>query len=298
MSNRIKSETIYRIDHVPGEEVNFNPDSGYKQSCQEYNPEGRILLELTYTFEGDISDRIEYHYDEKGRLKEALTFGENEELLERKELAWTDGDRISLEIIHYLDGSADFHEFFYDEKGNLTGIQVRNDDDEIEFEETYFYESDLVRMERRDEDDELVYMMENTYLDGVLRERTIWSAEEEEPYTYVQRFNSAGHREEELRYNSQGQLSERNVYSLDSEGRIISMVEENRLRKNTTEFAYDGKGNVTFQKETDLNGELNHEVFRHYDETGQPVKTTVEAAVKPSQEIRAYTLFYIREFYG
>ena len=80
-------------------------------------------------------------------------------------------------------------------------------------------------------------------------------------------------------------------------GRVVRIIEENRQRKNTTEFTFDDKGNVVHHIETDLNGDLNHEVFRVYDPEGNLLQTRIEAVLKPSGEQRAYSLVYKREMF-
>jgi antitoxin component YwqK of YwqJK toxin-antitoxin module len=282
---------------MPGDEIELNQDFDGKQSYHEYDKAGHLILEIAYTRDGEIADKVEYRYDEEGKLLETLVYGEDDEVLERKEIIWSDNNKLKQEIIHYLDGSEDIHEFFYDEQGNLTGMQVKDDEDDLDFSEKYFYEGDkMIRVEKWNEEDELIFKQEDEYEDGKLKTRTTWSDEEEEPFTTVQHFNPAGHRVEELRYNSNEKLVERNIYEEDEQGRVVRMVEENKLRKNTTEFSFDEQGRVIYQKETDLNGELNHEVYRFYGADGEPVKTTVEAVMKSSSQKRAYSLIYKREF--
>jgi antitoxin component YwqK of YwqJK toxin-antitoxin module len=299
MSNKIKSETIYRIDHLPGDEIDLDQEFDGMQSYHEYDEAGRLILEIAYTRDGEIADKVAYRYDETGRMLETSIYGEDDDILERKEIIWSDDKRVMQEIIHYLDGSEDIHEFFYNEQGNVTGMQVKDDEDEIEFSEKYFYDGDkVIKVERLDGEDEIIFRQEDEVENGNLKVRTIWSAEDEEPYTIIQHFNAAGHREEELRYNSRKELIERNIYEENEHGRVVRMIEENKQRKNTTEFSYDDKGNIVYQKETDLNGELNHEIFRFYGPDGEPVKTTVEAIARPAFQKRAYTLIYRREMYA
>lgn len=299
MSNKIKSETIYRIDHVPGEEIDLSLEfEDAMQSFNEYDEAGHLVSEIAYTHDGDVADKVEYKYDDEGKLVETLIYGEDDEILERKEISWDENKRIKQEVIHYLDGSEDIHDFYFDENGNLTGIEVKDDEDELEFSEKYTYAGGkVVKVERWDGDHELLFRQEDEFAEGILIKRTVFSAEESEPHTIIQNFNDRGHREEELRYDSREKLVERNIYEEDENGRLIRMVEENRQRKNTTEFSYDNKGNVIYQKETDLNGNVNHEIWRFYGPGGEPVKTTVEQLARPSMEKRAYTLVYKREIY-
>lgn len=296
MSNKIKSETIYRVDHVPGEVIDLNQEFDHRQSYREYDETGRLLLEIAYTQDGEIADKVSHRYDETGRLLESHIYGEDDEILERKEVVWGNEGRVTRELTHYLDGSTDTHEYFYDHNGKLIGMKVKDDEDELEFSEKFFHEGDkLVKVERCDSDDKVIFRQEDEYVDGIFRARKIWSSEEEEPYTMIQQFNAAGHREQELRYNSREQLIERNISETDEQGRVVRIVEENRQRKNTTEFTFDGQGNVTHQVETDLNGNLNHKVYREYSKEGELLLTTVEAVIKSSGAIRAYSLIIKKE---
>ena len=298
MSKKLKSETVYRVNHVPGEEIDLNEDFEFKQSYHEYDEAGNLLLEIAYGQDGEIADKIEYRYDKKGHLLETLVYGEDEDILERKEVIRETDGKVIREITHYLDGSADIHEYFYNDEGKLTGFQVKDDEDEIELSEKYTYEGDkVVKVERWDEDNELIFSQEDKYDNGVISGRKIWSAEDGDPYTLVIEYNAAGHREQEQRYNSHDQLIERNIYEEDNKGRGCRLVEENKQRKNTTEFEFDERGNVIHQVETDLNGELNHEAFRVYSDDGELLLTTVEAVIKSSGAIRAYSMVFRREYH-
>lgn len=299
MSKKIKSETIFRFDHLPGEEINIDQEFDIIQSHREFGESGKLLLEIAYTQDGEIADKIEYRYDEAGRLIESLIYGEDDEVLERREAVRDKDGRVTRELIHYLDETVDTREYFYNDRGNLTGMRVMDDEDELEFSEKYFYEDErLVKIERYDENNKVVFRQEDTYENGVISTHKIWSSEEEEPFTLIHHFNAAGHREQELRYNSRDQLIERNIYEEDEQGRVVRIIEENKQRKNTTEFSFDEQGNVIHQVETDLNGDLNHEIFRIYNPEGELIQTTVETVMKSSGAVLAYSLIYKRETFG
>jgi len=299
MSKKIKSETIYRFDHLPGEEIDMDQEFDLKQSYHEFDESGNLILEMAFSQDGEIVDKIEYRYDEAGRLVESLIYGEFDDVLERREVIRDKDGRVIKELTHYLDGSADTREYEYNDKGNLISLRVIDDEDELEFSEKYFYESDkVVKVERCNGDDDVIFRQEDEYIDGSLRTRKIWSSEEDEQYTLVYQFNAAGHREQELRYNSRDQLIERNIYEEDEHGRVIRIIEENKQRKNTTEFTFDEQGNAIHQVESNMHGNLNHEVFRVYSPDGELLLTTVEAVVKPGGGIRAYSLIHRREMFG
>lgn len=299
MSKKIKSETIYRFNHLPGEEIDFDQEFDIKQSYREFDESGNLILEMTFNQYGEMADKTEYRYDEAGRLIETLIYGEDDEVLERRESIREKDGRLEKELIHYLDGSVDTHKYAYDEKGNLTGMRVVDDEDEPEFSEKYYYEDDrLIKVERLNDNDKVVFRQEDTYENGKISNRKIWSSEDGEPYTVINKFNEAGLREQELRYNSRDQLIERNIFQEDEHGRVVRIIEENRQRKNTTEFSFDEKGNVIHQVETDMNGDLNHEVFRVYNPEGELIQVTVETVLKSSGSVLAYSLIYKRETYG
>ena len=86
MSKKLKSETVFRVDHVPGEEIDLTQDFEYQQSYHEYSEAGNLLLEIAFGQDGEIADKIEYRYDEKGNLLETLVYGEDDDILERKEV--------------------------------------------------------------------------------------------------------------------------------------------------------------------------------------------------------------------
>jgi YD repeat-containing protein len=298
MSKKIKTLKIFRIDHLPGAELPDLEKFGILQTLEKYDENGHLLLETGFTRDGEISDKTDYSYDEKGRVSESRIFGEDDEVLEHTEVFRDKDGRILKEIVHYLDGSDDIRTYFYDDTGNLTGLEVHDDEDELDFSERYFYEGgQLVKIERYDEEGEVIFYQQDTYQDGTLAQRKIWSSEEEEPFTLVTDFTPQGTREREIRYDSREKVVERNIYEADENGRVIKYTEENRQKKNTTEVEYDGAGQVIYQKETDLNGELNHEIFRKYDEEGRLISTTAEIVQKNSGEKRAYTLVYQYEFH-
>lgn len=296
MSKKAKRLKIYRVNHVPGAELPDPTEYGTLQSMEEFDDKGNLILEIAYTQDEEIGDKNEFRYDENGRLLESRVYGEDDEVLERNEITRDKDGRILIETVHYLDGSTDTRSFYYDVNGNLTGMETKDEDEELEFSEKYFYENDkLVKIERHDEEGEIIFSQEDTYAEGVIRSRRVWSSEADEPFTLMTDFDKAGHREKETRFDSRDRMIERNIYEADEKGRVYKVIEENRQRKNTTEFSYDDHGNLIYQKEVDLNGDLNHEIIRSYDDQGNPLKVTVESIQKTSGEKRAYSLIYLYE---
>jgi antitoxin component YwqK of YwqJK toxin-antitoxin module len=161
----------------------------------------------------------------------------------------------------------------------------------------YFYEGGkLVRIERH-EDNEIIFTQDDQYENDTIRSRKVWSSEDEEPYTLITEYNSHGRRIKEIRYDSRDNITERNTWEEDENGMVCRVVEENRQRKNTTEISHDEKGNIIYQKEVNIHGEVNHEVYRTYDENGRISRVQVEAVQRNTGDKAAYTLFYVYDYF-
>lgn len=269
MRKIIKTEKIYRVPLSPEMEDEPNFAGRVLQSFNEYDRDGNILLEMNYTSDGALNEKNEYTYDPEGRLMSMAIYGEDGDVLEKRAISRDEHGGITGETIVYLDGSEDTVEYRYD--GDMLAEKVQfNDDGETENRETYAYEEGHVRiMERFNEDGEKTYRMENSFQNGVIRESRVWNAFEDEEYTMITTFNSEGSKLEECRYDGKNRLIGRNLYEEDDAGRVVSIVEEDREKKNTTEMEYDDHGRLARQVETDANGQLVSEVIRNYDEEGR-----------------------------
>jgi antitoxin component YwqK of YwqJK toxin-antitoxin module len=274
------------------------PDKfGILQSSEEYDRNGNPLMEIACNSEGDIVDKNEYRYDGSGNVKETLIYGEDDDILERTVMERNPEGRLIRELVYYLDGSVDTRNFFYDQNGYLTGMEAVDDEDETEYSELYFYEGGKpIRIERH-EDNEIIFSQDDQYENNTIRSRKVWSSEDEEPYTLITEYNSHGRRIKEIRYDSRDNITERNTWEEDENGRVCRVVEENRQRKNTTEISHDEKGNIIYQKEVNVHGEVNHEVYRTYDENGRISRVQVEAVQRNTGEKMAYTLFYVYDYF-
>ncbi len=298
MSRKLKSQAIYRVNHLPGETPESIPEQSIRHSFQQYDEQGNLLREVSFTQDGSLADKNEFRYDAQGRMVETLIYDEDDAVMERRLAERDSSGRLLREQVHYLDGSVDTYHYHYDEQGRLTGLEVIDDEEATEYKEMYSYQDDkLVKTERCDERGNVTFRIEDIYADGILTERRTWSDEESEPFTLVQKFNERGVRTQELRYNGQNELIERNIYEDDGTGKVVQIIEENKQRKNTTGFRFDDQGRMIYQAEHDLNGELNHEVFRTYNDDGNILSVTVEMVQKPSGMKLAYTLLYQYEYF-
>ncbi len=298
MSKKIKSQTIYRVFHLPREEEQVTAGDGSKYSYREHDILGNTTLEMTYTQDGDVNEKIEYRYDDKGLINESIIYGEEDEALERRTVDKDDNGNIISETIHYLDGSSDKISYIFNDTGKLIERITANDDEEIESREKYYYTDDIpTKLEKYDEDGKLIFTQDDIVDNGKLKERKIWASEDGEIRTYITKFNEAGQRENELSYDDQDKLIEKNNYELDDHGRVVRIIEENRQRKNITILTYDDAGQVTSQEETDLNDDLVSRIDRIYDKDGQLKSATVTAYIPIGRTYRTYSLIYEYEYF-
>ncbi len=270
MSNKIRTEKIYRIPFLEGEEPEPESDEKILQSLREFDKDGNLLLEISYSTEGGINEKNEFQYDRSGKLAKSLIYGDDDEPLESKVIYRDEKQKILKEEIIYLDGSIDIVEYRYQDESLKEKIQ-KTDEDEIELREVFDYQGDdLKHYERYDEDGRLVYRLDNTFEENKISQTEIFSTENGESTKQLVYFNDSGRREAELRYNSQGKLVEKNTFEEDEEGRVISMTEENLSGKNTTTMSYNNEGRLVSQEETDVNGQLISHLEREYDAEGRP----------------------------
>jgi YD repeat-containing protein len=297
MSKIIKSEKIFRAPfHKENEDEPMLSEKAL-QSYNEYDPQGNLLLEISYDPEGSITEKNEYAWDAAGRLIRSVIYGDDGEILEKTEIHRDGKGNPVQEFIHYLDGSVDKVEYRYENELLKEKIQ-HNEDDEQESRETYDYEDGrIVLLERYDEEDRLVYQAKNTFENGVIRESRIWSSVEGETYTLVTLFNKEGRRLEECRYDEKEKMIERNLYEEDDKGRVIKVVEEDRNRKNTTELEYNDKDLLVYQVETDVHGQVVSEVHREYDSEGRIAGIDILYLDRRTGVLRRNYLLYEYEYF-
>jgi hypothetical protein len=268
MSKKIRTEKIYQVLVRP-DEVSETVESGrVLNSIREYDRAGNLILEVSYHPDGSISDKNEHEYDVHGKIIRSTTYdGGNEPLETTKINRDKNGHPIKEEII-YMDGSVDTVDYTY-EDGLLLNKVRKTDDGDIEQREVFSYnEGNLILYEKYDDDDQIIYQVKNSYNNDIIVKSEIFSSEDDEPFTQVMEYDKEGRRKSELRYDKKKRLVEKNIYETDSHGRVIKVTEENPSRKNTTEFSYDEKGRLLYQKESDINGDRVSEVNREYDDEG------------------------------
>jgi YD repeat-containing protein len=172
------------------------------------------------------------------------------------------------------------------------------DEQELEMREVFDYQdARLVLFERYDSGSQLIHQARNTYADGKLVQTDISSSENEEPYTQVIRYNAAGRRIEDMKYDNQGRLIERNRSEEDETGRVVKLIEENTFRSHTTGLEYNDAGRLVRQVEKDLLGNLVSDIERTYTEEGLPESAHITVRDRSTGTYQQYYLIYEYEFF-
>lgn len=276
---KIKRISVYRFNgpaEFPlGDEAS---GQGQLQRTTDFHPDwNKPLAETQYDSQGLIEQLTEYAYDARGFLVREILKESDGEVVEERSFEPDDRQRIKKEFRHYADGSYDVTEFFYDGEDRLVKKVLADDEGEVERVEEFAYKEDRIVLEKAtDGEGSLLLEISYTYGDnGFLEEVHLNNPEEGEAFQKVHAYTPEGKRESTLVYDGEGELVERYLFELDEKGNPATVVEETRKKKNTIRMAYDSQGNVVFQEEHDLNGELVNRVERRFDGQGNLVESRV-----------------------
>lgn len=281
MTKKIKSITIYRKDLPP--EGSETGSTGEEQivSKTTYHPDfDKITLEEQYGVSGDLEQSTEFTYDENGFLTREVLKEADGTVMEEKSYEADEHQRIARKYLHYADGSRDTISYTYDDEGNVIRKETVDADGDVEETEEFQYEDGHLILEvKRDESGEMIAEKRYHYEDGELLEVASQDGIEGADYRRVYTYNDEGHRESVMLYDADDNPLERVLLETDDQGRPVKVVEENRQKKNTLHLRYDDNGNVVFQEEFDLKGELVSRVERTYDEGGRLLESLIHQNV-------------------
>lgn len=303
MTNKIKTINIYRQPvqaESSGNSVSDSKLEKYLVNSIEYHPEWqKVLCDIQYDPSGHKEQETEYDYDSQGFLiSEILKEGDGE-VVERKTYEPDEQMRIKKEYRHYADGSFDVVEYVYDSSGQL--VQKILSDDEGELEQTVSFEYENGRIVREltldaynEKELEIEYVYDE---EGLLDEKITLDHSEGEKRVQSYSYNEDGYRDGILTYDGQGELIERYLFAVDQKGRPITIVEENRQKKNSIKMEYDEKDHIIFQEEYDLNGNLLSRLRRHYNEDGLLLKSHVTSRHPLSGVNQQYEVIHQYDFF-
>lgn len=271
MNKKIKRLSVFRKDLALKNSATIAHEQELLISESLYEPSfGKLLKETQYSADGVVEQVLVYDYNSQGFLTGEELLEAVGTVLEKKSYEPDGYGRIAREFIHYSDGSADRIEYKYDEKERIVKKLRFDEDDELEAAEHFDFEGDLLTREcRLDANGELLSDTKYTYDDqGNVIEVISDNPEEEIWYRKVYRYDAAGQHDFVTTFNREGDPVERVSFEYDDQGRPTQIVEENRRQKNTLQMEYNERGDIVFQEEKDLNGEVINRIERIYNHDG------------------------------
>jgi len=141
---RVYRKNVFRDDHT-GQKEEAEP---MLLNVTEYHPEwGKPILESQHNQFGDAEQQTLSEYNDTGFLVREVLREPDGEILEEKTFEPDDQQRVKKEFRHYLDGTFDVLEFFYDEKGHVVRKILSDDEGEVETEEVFEYRNGLLMKE-------------------------------------------------------------------------------------------------------------------------------------------------------
>ncbi len=302
MSQKVKSLKVIRKP-IPLSDTGAGHASADQEevvvSETEYHPEWeKVILERQYAADGTLEQETAYEYDKNGFLiRETLREGDGT-VMEEKSFEPDEKQRIAREFLHYADGSKDTITYRYDAQGRLVEKRSEDEDGDLEQLEIFEYRNGhMVRKAVFDEEpagedesepaEEIRYTVDDA---GRMLEEEICNHTDGYYRHKVHVYNDNGHRIAVKVYDEEEELVERVLMEPDEEGRPVRLVEENRKKKNTLNLRYNNKGDIVYQEEYDLKGNLLNTVSREYDEKGRLLSSEVEIRMPLQGPPRRYVV--------
>jgi len=271
MDKKIKSLSVFRKNVLPKSPSTDDHEGEFLVSESHYEPVyGRLVSETQFGADGIPEQIMKLEYNQNGFLTGEELFDSDGTTLEKKTWEPDAKGRIFREYVHYADGSADRIDYAYDEKGRIFKKERFDEDGELESAEHFEYENDhliretVLNAEGETSSETLYTYDENANLTEVMSD----NPEEEIWFRKVYRYDEAGHRLSVTTFNREGDPVQRVSFENDEKGRPTQIIEENRRQKNTVQMEYDERGEILFQEEKDLNGEVTNRIERIFDQEG------------------------------
>ncbi len=297
MKKKIRSTTVYRINSARPDLTGVESGArGHKYTRTTFTEEGQLLTEERFNEEEELEEKYEKRYDDKGRLREEITYLEEDMVAEHMTYERDAGGNVVRAFKHYQDGEKDTIEYKRDSDGRLLEKVTIDSFREVEAREVIDYSSDRVSDRKVYEYDELV--LEESYEyddDGNMTEHSKWTVEDENA-RFRNVFDPRGNLLQAMKYDLQGKLLSIVKYRY-VENRLVGIIEETPYGTNTTTLVHDEHGNPVEQAEVDQDGELNNKATRKYNADGEVTEAEIFINLKGRGVNQHYTLKYEYEYY-
>lgn len=238
---------------------------------------------ITYNPDGSVEHKYKYQYNDEGKVVNELLFEADDEITQHRSMEYGPDGKLLKENVHYLDGSADQLIYTYDKEGRLVSRRSIDSDGETGNYLVNVYDGkNLVSETEYEIGGEIITQHKIIYDNaGNITEEVFRTPEEN--YHLLYNYDNNGKASVRRRYNEEKHLLERNTFTYDNEGRISESMEETSTGIEITYVVYDEAGNIILQEEKTEEGDLLSIIERSYDESNRLVTTTVTQN-KPTQQ--------------
>lgn len=290
---RIKENLIHRKDIVLKDTTSdLLEEVEYLHAKKCYNETGKLISETEYSDSGLMLQETINNFNDNGLLIEEITRDGDGEVLEHKRFEYDPTGKVIKEFRYYMDDTFDTTFYHYTD-GILTKKECVDFDGEVESTEECSVENGLVVAKSvKDADGEIVHEQKMTY-DAKNRVVSLYDvnssdnkANRKTEYEYYE----SGNKKSILVFNGSDELIERTLFDEDEKGQIIRVEEETTKKKNTTSFTFDERGNILFQEERDMKGQVVSRLERVYNDQNEIMSSTVFISGENTRISKNYTL--------
>jgi len=255
-------------------------DDCIKQSYLEFDALQNETLSISYGNDGEILEKIEKEFDDKGRKISEQFYLAETETEEKSELKYNSKGEIAEEWQYFMDGTILVKKYQRNDDTKTLTISYFIDDEETEEKEIIRYNDKGLIVERKTWDDfgTLTEHHQIEYADGlpVLDVEPQYRTE----YTY----NASNELIKQVKRSTKGALIEAFVYEYDDKARLIRQQIVNQYEMK---YIYNDEENTRTEQRFNSSGMLEFEKITLY-ENGNKVEELIPTG----------TIKYEYEFYA
>lgn len=294
--NNIKSVSTYRYPKFFFEETQ---DAEGKKCFLEqqltFDNFGNVLSEVYYSEDGNLEHKIVRTFDDnKHQLSELLYYSEDE-VAEEMLLVRDLNAKLIKKIKKYADGGDSITTFSYNDAGLPIRISTKDADGDIEEEEIYDYNGELIikkvvvnSYNEQESCESFVYDSENRVVEHVV--------ENPDSYERMLRVYDGELLKAVEIYGKNENGLKKYEYTYDENKKPIEINERGKMGASLTKLSYDEFGNDILE-ELFIGGNLTQRIMREYDEFHNMTMTAFWNENKEFGLINSYTQISKYDFF-
>jgi hypothetical protein len=227
-----------------------------------YDPNGNLLNEIAYAFDGEMAEKKNFVYDANQKLQEEKCEFIEEEVVELIRYSYDEKGRLAKANKSYgNEGDEDITCYSYNEVEKLVEKRSESMDGELEHKESWVYSGDkLLEHVVLNYDGKVLESSKFKFNDkGEVVEEIRYSSETEKELKILYDFIDSDAKPDTTVYNWDGKILQRSRHQFDDKKRLVKEITETvslGVKKFTTDYFYDENGNVNETRIVDKNDNL------------------------------------------